>query len=81
MKHNFIRVKEVEVLTDYSLRIRFSDGTDKNIDFEPVLRGDIYGPLKDKSLFAQVSVDAEVGTLVWPNGADYDSSMLYLTRA
>ena len=33
--------------------------------------------MKDKSLFSQVSIDAEAGTLVWANGSDYDSSMLY----
>ena len=47
------------------------------IDFEPVLLGNLYGPLKDEKLFNQVKIDPEVHTLVWPNGADFDPETLY----
>lgn len=77
MKHHFARVKEVKVLRNYVLRLRFSDLKESEIDFEPVLRGELYSPLKDKALFDQVTIDDEVGTISWPNGADYDPSMLY----
>ncbi len=77
MKHQFAKVEDVEVLRDYTLRLRFSDQKVNEINFEPVLRGEFYAPLKDKELFDQVTVDTEVGTIVWPNGADYDPSMLY----
>ena len=77
MEHCFTKVEEVEVLRNYTLRIRFNDQRENEIDLEPVLRGELYAPLKDKELFDQVTVDAEVGTIVWPNGADYDPNMLY----
>jgi hypothetical protein len=47
----------------------FDDQTERVIDFEPILSGPVFGPLKDKVLFNQVTLD-EFGTLEWPNGAD-----------
>ncbi len=39
-------------------------------------------PLReDPALFAQVSVDDEEGTIVWPNGADVAPEMLYREAA
>lgn len=42
-----------------------------------VLAGELYGPLLDLQLFNQVTVDSEVKTLVWPNGADFDPTTLH----
>ncbi len=42
-----------------------------------MLKGKLYGPLRDASLFDQVCIDPEVHTLVWPNGADFDPSILH----
>ena len=47
------------------------------INFEPVLRGQLYGPLRDLKVFNQVRIDPEVSTIVWPNGADFDPATLY----
>ncbi len=32
---------------------------------------------KDDSLFAQVAVDPELGTITWPNGVDLDPDVLH----
>jgi hypothetical protein len=78
MKHLFKTVSAVDVLDDgFLLRVHFTDGKVNDINFEPVLYGELYGPLRHRELFEQVSVDREVGTLVWPNGADFDPDMLY----
>ncbi|MCX5728304.1 MAG: DUF2442 domain-containing protein, partial [Nitrospirae bacterium] len=47
------------------------------IDFKPVLAGELYSPLLDPKLFNQVSIDPEVKTIVWPNGADFDPATLH----
>ena len=60
-----------------SLRVKFDDGQEREIDFRPVLTGELYGPLKDDKLFSQVSIDPEIHTLVWPNGADFDPETLH----
>ncbi|MBK7219210.1 MAG: DUF2442 domain-containing protein [Candidatus Promineofilum sp.] len=49
----------------------------QTIDFEPVLHGYLYGPLRDPELFNQVRLDPEIHTLVWPNDADFDPATLY----
>lgn len=59
------------------MRVIFDDGTNQVIDFAPILEGELYGPLRDPSLFEQVQIDGEVPTLVWPNGADFDPATLH----
>lgn len=55
----------------------FDDGVSRAIDRLPVLKGELYGPLRDRRLFEQVKIDPEVHTLVWPNGADFDPATLH----
>ena len=77
MIHPIYRVTSVKVLGGYCLRIGFDDGTQQQIDLESVLEGELFGPLRDRSLFEKVRVDPEVHTLVWPNGADFDPATLH----
>ena len=77
MEHPIYRIIGFERIGPYTLRVRFDDGKERDIDFLPVLKGDLYGPLKDDRLFNQVDIDPEVHTLVWPNGADFDPETLY----
>jgi Protein of unknown function (DUF2442) len=71
------RVRHFESVGPYVLRIEFDDGTVQTIDFEPVLAGELFGPLRDPEVFRRVRVDPEVHTLVWPNGADFDPATLH----
>ena len=66
------RVCSFEIVSSFTLRIRFDDGVEQTIDFRPILAGKLYGPLRDPTLFNQVRIDPEIQTLVWPNGADFD---------
>ena len=77
MFHPFFKVESFEIIRPYTLDVHFDDGSSVKIDFEPVLYGELYGPLRDLELFEQVSIDPEVKTLVWPNGADFDPSTLH----
>jgi hypothetical protein len=77
MIHPIYRVCSFEAVSDYTLRVRFDDDTEQTIDFRPILAGELYGPLRDTKLFAQVRIDTEVHTLVWPNGADFDPATLH----
>lgn len=77
MKHPIFHVRAVEVVGPYTLHVQFTDGVEQVINFKPVLAGELYGPLLDPQLFNQVSVDPEVKTLVWPNGADFDPATLH----
>jgi hypothetical protein len=75
--HAVHEVKTFEIVGPYRLRIEFADGLAHSIDFGRVLEGELYGPLRDLSLFNAVSLDREVHTLVRPNGADFDPATLH----
>ena len=77
MSHPLYDVTEFELLEAYTLRVAFDDGTSQVVDLEPVLYGELYGPLRDPDFFRQVRLDPEVKTLVWPNGADFDPYVLH----
>ena len=76
-------VVSVEPRGDYRLWLRFQDGTEGEIDLGPELtfRG-VFAPLRDPAYFARVRVNPDLGTLCWPNDADWDPLALYslLTR-
>jgi hypothetical protein len=76
MQHPIHRIRSFDIVAPYTLRIRFGDATVQTIDFNPILAGELYGPLRDPSLLNQVRVDPEVHTLIWPNGADFDPATL-----
>ena len=65
-------------LEDFWVRLVFSNSEQKDVDLKPLLRGPIFEPLlRDPKLFRAVKVDEELGTIVWPNGADMDPDVLY----
>jgi hypothetical protein len=75
--HPIHRVKSFLVVAPHTLRVQFDDQTEQVINFESVLAGELYRPLRDLALFNQVQIDPEVRTLVWPNGADFDPATLH----
>ena len=77
MVHPICKVRSFQIVAPYTLRVQFDDNTEQVIDFEPILAGELYGPLRNLTLFDQVRVDTEVQTLVWPNGADFDPATLH----
>lgn len=77
MNHEIHRVVDFEQVGTFTLRVEFDDGAERVIDFEPVLQGGIFAALRDPEIFAQVRLDPEAATLVWPNGADFDPATLH----
>jgi hypothetical protein len=77
MNHPLHRVTAFTITGPYAIRVQFDDGLVHTIDFAPVLAGELFGPLRDRSLFDQVQLDREAHTLVWPNGADFDPATLH----
>ena len=77
MKHAICQVKSFAIVRPYTLKVEFSDCMIREIDFRSILQRELYGPLRDLRLFEQVRLDAEVHTLAWPNGADFDPATLH----
>lgn len=76
-RHRLFRVTDFQIVNDYTLRIHFNDGTEQTVDFEPVLYGPVFGPLRNLSLFNQVTLINYAGCLEWPTGADFDPETLH----
>lgn len=77
MPHPIYRVTGFAIVGPHRLTVTFNDGVQQHIDFRPVLHGPMFGPLQDLPTFDAVVLDVETGTLVWPNGADFDPATLH----
>ena len=77
MSHKLYRVTDFEIVGDYTIQVKFDDGTEQSINFEPVLYGEMWRPLRDPVLFNQVTLDPVAHTLTWPSGADFDPETLH----
>ena len=75
-------IVEVKPLGGYRLYLRFEDGVAGELDFAGRLQFEgVFAPLRDPAVFAQVRVHPELGTVVWPNGADLDPDVLHAELA
>jgi Protein of unknown function (DUF2442) len=70
-------VTGVAVIGDHALRLLFSDGTVGDVDFSAQRWTGILAPLNDPACFAHVTLDAEAGTITWPDGIDLVPEPLY----
>ena len=70
-------VVEVRYVSGYTVWVRFQDGASGEVDVAPSFKGPVFEPLRDVEFFKQVRVDPEIGTIVWPNGADVAPETLY----
>jgi hypothetical protein len=70
-------VAGVAVMRDHVLRLLFTDGTAGDVDFSAEQWTGVLAPLNDPVYFSQVTVDAEAGTLVWPDDIDLAPEPLY----
>lgn len=75
----FPRIIDVKHVEDHRLELTFADGVQAELDFANRIlgRGGVFTRLEDVAFFKQVRVDPEAGTVVWPNGVDFDPDVLY----
>lgn len=71
-----VNVTKVDVLGNFRLRVKFSDGTVGIHDFKDIVAetGQMVEPLKDIEFFNRVYIS--MGVLAWPNGYDLDAIQL-----
>lgn len=65
-----LHITSAQHISAYKLWISFDDGSSGEVDLAGMLTGPIFEPLKDVMYFSKVSVDPELETITWPNGAD-----------
>lgn len=63
-------------VSGHTLWLRFSDGSEGEIDLSKELYGEIFEPLDDVEYFRNFSIHPELRTIVWPNGADFAPEFL-----
>jgi len=59
------------------LRLTFADGVSADIDVLDRMHGPVFSAARTPDGFAEVTVDVESGTVVWPGGADLAPDTLY----
>lgn len=62
---------------DHVVRVMFADGEVRDVDITPLLNTQAFAPLRNLSVFEQVTVDQEIGTIAWPGGVDLDRDVIY----
>jgi Protein of unknown function (DUF2442) len=70
------KVVAVRANEDFSLDLKFDDGSVRRFDVKPYLEYEIFRELKDKNYFKRVKV--AFGTVQWPNEQDISPETLYL---
>ena len=70
------RVASVEHLGNRVLRLVFTDGLVRELDFEGALPG-ILAAVDTDEVFPSACVDPVAGTLTWATGADLDPDVLH----
>ena len=75
--NSLVRVTAVESIGGCQFRLTFSDNRVRELDFEGMLLGGVFAPLRNLDYFASVGVDHVAGTIQWPNGVDLDPDVLH----
>ena len=73
----FLHVTDAKYLDDYKVEVAFNNGRKGIADLTDALRGAMFEPLKNKTVFANLVVDEELDTIVWSNGADLAPEYIY----
>ena len=70
-------LKQASYQGEYKIKIMFSSNEELLVDLKNSLDGDIFHPLKDLKQFSQFSIDPDLETITWKNGADFAPEFLY----
>lgn len=71
-------VISVRPLSEHRLQVTFDDGVEGIVNVAQMVQfTGVFEPLRDPAFFAQAKVNAELGTVYWPNDADLDTEVLH----
>ncbi len=70
-------ITTVSVVRHGVLRLTFADGLAGEVDVLERIWGPVFERARSPEGFAEVRVDPEAGTIVWPDGADLAPDTLY----
>lgn len=70
-------ITHVSVLRHGVVELTFADGLRGEVKILPRMRGPVFERARTERGFAEIAVDEESGTIVWPGGADLAPDTLY----
>jgi len=70
-------VVDAKYVSGYTIWLRFEDRTAGEVDLSKELVGPVFEPLRNLEYFKQFSINRDIGTIAWPNGADFAPEFLY----
>ena len=71
------RLVDMKYISEYTVWLKFEDGSEGEIDLEDELWGEVFEPLRKRAYFKTVRLDKELNTICWENGADFAPESLY----
>lgn len=77
LMEKIVHVIDVRCVGAHRLRLEFEDGTSGELGFSGEEWRGVFEPLRDPDFFGRVELDEELGTVVWPNGADFAPETLH----
>jgi hypothetical protein len=72
-----VRITAVEPRPDYRLWLRFSDGSEGEVELGHLVGRGVFAAWNDPAIFALVAIDPDTRTVSWPGGIDLDPDVLY----
>lgn len=70
-------ITDATVVDHGVLRLVFADGLRGEVEIIDRMRGPVFEHARTAEGFSEVFVDAEIGTVAWPGGADLAPDTLY----
>ena len=72
-----VDVVEARYVHGHTVWLRFEDGAAGEVDLAAELHGPVFEPLRDPAYFSRFTLSPDLGTISWPNGADFAPEFLY----
>jgi len=72
-----LHITKVNYLSDYKLNVSFNNGESGVADLSSVVRKGVFKALEPQEKFAQVEIDQELKTIVWPGDLDLAPEFVY----
>ncbi len=73
----FLHIISAQYVDRYKIKIKFNNQDEGIADLSTSLQGKVFEPLQDLAMFQKFTVDLELGTIVWDNGADFAPEYFY----
>ena len=73
----FLHVTNAKYIEAYKVEVSFNNGRKGIADLIDAIKGPVFEPLINTSEFSSFTVDKELETIVWPNGADLAPEYIY----